>query len=134
MNIILFGPPGIGKSTIISILKSLGQRAIDLEDMYPSRVRFQMPNQLDDVFLGAADLTPARKYPNSKKVLLIADQSTYDARRADRDAKVSGKSNQAHHDVDKWREADYDLIIDTSKLSPKQVAQTLLKERRKANE
>lgn len=118
MNIILFGPPGIGKSTIIGNLKLKGTRAIDLEDLYPSKVRFQLPNvtaQLEEtVFLGGADLDPKRKYPKSVKVLLIADQQAYDARRAKRDAGQSGKATQSHHSVDQWKTDDFDFSIDTT--------------------
>lgn len=129
MNIILFGPPGIGKSTIIGILKTLGQRAIDLEDLYPNRIRFQIPNLTPNdeaVFIGAADLSPSRSYSNTKKVLLYADQSTYDKRRALRDREIPGKANQSKHSIDSWKKASYDLQLDTSGMNPKQVAQTLI--------
>lgn len=126
-NFILFGPPGIGKSTIIGILKTKGIGAIDLEDLYPNRIRFQIPNLTQGKFLGAADLNPQRSYANSFKILLIADQNAYDARRAQRDAKDAGKAAQAHHDVEVWRKANYDYVLDTSKRSAVQTANDLIR-------
>lgn len=133
MNIILFGPPGIGKSTLIGTLKTLGQRAIDLEDLYPNRIRFQVPNLVDNVYLGAADLNPQRKYPNAIKVLLYADQKVYEQRRSARDAKQPGKAAQQPHLIENWMNAPYDILLQTDDGGPEQVARTLvsLVERRK---
>lgn len=130
MNFILFGPPGIGKSTLLGKLKLEGKRAIDLEDVYPSRVRFSLPNQLavlkDTVFIGGADLDPKRKYPNAAKVLLIANQDAYDERRSQRDKGQPGKANQQHHSVDVWKTDDFDFSIDTSAHSLDDTLQALL--------
>lgn len=133
MNIILFGPPGIGKSTLIGHLKTLGQRAIDLEDLYPNRMRFQVPNLVDDTYLGAADLAPQRKYGNAIKVLLYADQAKYEQRRSARDAKQPGKANQTAHLIENWMTAPYDILLPTDDQTPDQVARTLISlvERRK---
>lgn len=133
MNIILFGPPGIGKSTLIGHLKTLGQRAIDLEDLYPNRIRFQVPNMTDNVYIGAADLSPARKYSNAIKVLLTADQTVYDKRRSARDAKQPGKAAQKRHLMKDWETAQYDILLRTDDGTPEQVARTLISlvERRK---
>lgn len=127
MNIILFGPPGVGKSTLIGILKSHGQRAIDLEDVYPNKIRFQLPNLLQDAFIGAADLNPARKYHGAIKVLLFADQDVYDARRLARDNMQPGKGNQAHHDISNWMKgAKYDFLLDTTRRNPERTASVLI--------
>jgi len=116
MNIILFGPPGIGKSTMIGLLKAIGYGAIDLEDFYPSKTRFAVPNQVNNKFLGAADLNPKRTYRNCVKVLLITNnQDEYDKRRAARDAKQQSKKDQAHHLIQDWiKGSHYDHIINAS--------------------
>jgi len=130
MNYILFGPPGVGKSTLIGILKTQGMRAIDLEDLYPNKIRFQLPNLTDDTFLGAADLNPSRSYRNAKKILLFLEQSDYDARRKERDANAPGKAQQAQHTIDDWRKgANYDFVLDVSG-TPAAAASSLLKYRR----
>jgi hypothetical protein len=123
MNLILFGPPGVGKSTIIGILKTKRISAIDLEDIYPNRIRFQMPNMLDKVVFGGADLDPKRKYSTSHKVLLTAQQDVYDERRASRDKSEEGKASQKRHLVDDWlKGVKYDVVLDTTKLSAEQTA------------
>jgi ribose 1,5-bisphosphokinase PhnN len=128
MNIMLFGPPGIGKSTIIGILKTKSIGAIDLEDLYPNRMRFQIPSLVKDKVLGAADLDPKRKYPNAIKVLLTAKQDVYDQRRADRDHDQVGKANQKRHLVDDWlKGVAYDVVLDTTKLSAENTADKISK-------
>lgn len=119
MNIMLFGPPGVGKSTLIGALKTEGFRAIDLEDVYPSRIRFQLPSDVDNAFLGAADLNPDRKYHNAVKVLLSLDQDAYERRRSRRDQEVPGKSAQRHQTMDSWMKKKnmFDHVIDNSSVS-----------------
>jgi hypothetical protein len=126
MNIILFGPPGVGKSTLIGHLKILNQNAIDLEDLYPNRVRFQIPNLVDNTYIGAADLAPSRKYRNALKVLLTMSQEAYDARRAQRDKQMPGKASQSHHLMSDWAKADYDILLSVEGKTPIQVARTLI--------
>lgn len=116
MNIILFGPPGIGKSTIIGKLKDASVRAVDLEDVYPNKIRFQLPNMLSHVIIGAADLDPKHKYPNSIKVLLTLPQKDYEARRIERDKKIPEKAHQKVHSIEDWKKgAHYDYIFDADK-------------------
>lgn len=125
-NVILFGPPGVGKSTLIGILKTRGISAIDLEDLYPNRIRFQIPNLVKDAFIGAADLDPKRHYPGSVKVLLYADQKQYELRRAKRDAEVEGKSNQAAHSMEDWNTPNtFDHVLDTTHLGVQATANAL---------
>lgn len=114
MNVILFGPPGVGKSTLIGVLKSQGMRAVDLEDFYPSKVRFQLPSMVDGVVFGGADLNPRRSYPNTIKVLLHMEQGAYDERRQRRDQSQPAKAQQAKHSMEDWRNARYDQVIDAS--------------------
>jgi len=126
MNIILFGPPGVGKSTLIGVLKTLGQSAIDLEDFYPNRIRFSVPNLVDNTFIGAADLSPQRKYTNAKKVLLYLPQEKYSKRRALRDKANSAKASQREHLMDDWLEnTEYDWIVDVSP-RPNEVSKYLI--------
>lgn len=128
MNIILFGPPGIGKSTVIGKLKTLGAKAIDLEDLYPNRLRFQIPNLVSNTFIGAADLNPKRKYSKALKILLHADQSVYDARRKGRDASQPGKASQAKHLISDWLTPDtFDLEINTTYCNADELALHLLR-------
>lgn len=126
MNIILFGPPGIGKSTLCGVLKTKGFGAIDLEDLYPNRLRFQIPNVAVNQFIGAADLSPRRKYPNCVKVFLYLDQSAYEAQRAARDARIPGKGNQSKHLISDWmKDVKYDHIVNIK--SPLKTASELIK-------
>lgn len=114
MNLIIFGPPGIGKSTQIGSLKSAGYRAVDLED-FESRNRFQVPNWLRNAFIAGADLDPKRKYPGAIKVLLVTDENKYARRRAIRDASVPGKGEQPVHTIAQWIEGNnFDERIDAS--------------------
>lgn len=127
MNYILFGPPGMGKSTLIGILKTKGIGALDLEDLHPNRIRFQIPAMVKDKILGGADLNPKRNYNGCRKVLLIADQRVYDYRRHLRDSKTPGKKGQAYHNVEDWTKGvSYDYVIDTSKLNAEETALRLI--------
>lgn len=111
-NIILFGPPGIGKSTILKKLSSLGYPTLDLEDVYPDKLRFKLPNYLHHTFIGAADLDPKLHYSHGTKILLTLEQSAYEARRDNRDKHVPGKSNQSHHLISDWlKGAHYDYVL-----------------------
>lgn len=131
MNVILFGPPGIGKSTIIGHLKTLGERAVDLEDV-DSRLRYQLPNSSDGVFFGAADLDPKRKYRNAIKVLIYAPQEVYAARRLERDSRHPEKASQREHQIEAWMD-DFiwtDVICtgpNTPLKSPRDVALYLIR-------
>lgn len=130
MNFILFGPPGVGKSTLIGNLKTKGISAIDLEDFWPNKIRFQIPNYVDNTFLGAADLNPRRSYRNAKKILLFLPQADYETRRYQRDKGQPGKASQAPHQIDDWTKGvTYDYVIDVSG-TPDTVASSLLKYQR----
>lgn len=128
LNIILFGPPGIGKSTLIGALKLRGQKAIDLEDIYPNALRYQVPSIVEGCYIGGADLNPQRKYNNCKKVLLYMDQESYSKRRAERDRYFKEKGLQARHDIDNWVKAGgFNYIVDVANKTPDQVVDELIK-------
>lgn len=113
MNFILFGPPGIGKSTIIGQLKLKGVKAIDLEDIYPNNLRFSIPTLLDGVVFGGADLDPKKDYgPNVMKILITRrDQTSYERQREQRDHKYPEKASQNKHILSDWtRGVKYDWI------------------------
>lgn len=111
-NILLFGPPGIGKSTLIATLLKQGKRAIDLESLWPSKVRFKVPYVIEGTYIGMADLNPKIRYPNSIKVLLYMPQSAYNRRRAARDKSYTEKASQKYHNVEDWLTPDFDVVLD----------------------
>lgn len=119
-NVILFGPPGIGKSTMIGALKLAGCKAIDAEDIESSRLRFQLPSVVSNTFIGAADLNPRRQYRNCLKVLLtLKDQKQYDEQRKARDRLHPGKASQRSHTLEEWANlTDYDLVFQLDRKSP----------------
>lgn len=131
MNVLIFGPPGIGKSTLIGKLKVGGVPAVDLEDICPSKVRFNLPNLTNGVVYGAADLNPKQKYPNSVKVLLIADEVQYKRRRALRDAKQPGKKNQQEHTIAQWEpdSSNWDYVVNAASLPQMEAEVTKILER-----
>jgi hypothetical protein len=102
-NLILFGPPGIGKSTIIHHLVKAGVPAVDLEELpdLPSRNLFI--KQHKGYILGGADVFPKQPIGHSFKCLLYGDQIAYDNRRAARDSQQPHKSMQAKHSMMTWR-------------------------------
>lgn len=101
-NIILFGPPGIGKSTIIKELIAKGYPAIDLEEVWPDEIRFKLPQYLHHTVIGAADLDP-KKYKDHIKILLYLPQKEYEQRRAIRDKAQPGKGSQKPHNIEDWK-------------------------------
>jgi hypothetical protein len=114
-NVILFGPPGIGKSTLIGDAKASGLKAVDLEDI-DGRQRYQMPSHQRDTVLGAADLDPSRVYPGDVKVLLWMPQAQYEVRRDLRDARQPGKKTQKPHLTRAWLTYGvYDYVLDARK-------------------
>ncbi len=74
--IVLYGPPGAGKSTIIKAAKELGWPAIDLEEAgetYEERRKALAKHQDSEEFtlFGAADLKPEDFSKDTKLVLLL---------------------------------------------------------------
>lgn len=110
-NVILFGPPGIGKSTIIKELIAKGYPAIDLEEVWPNEYRFELPHKLHHTIIGAADLDP-KKYKDHIKILLYLPQSEYERRRAIRDKAQPGKGSQKPHNIEDWKKGvQYNYIL-----------------------
>jgi hypothetical protein len=102
-NFILFGPPGIGKSTIIRHLVKAGVPAFDLEDLPDLQSRYSFIKQHKGFILGGADVFPKEPIGHSFKCLLYGDQIAYDSRRAARDLQQPGKSMQSKHSMMTWR-------------------------------
>lgn len=93
MKYILFGPPGIGKSTLI---KALG--GLDLEDV-PQEDRLRTLYNTNYAWYGAADLNPdSARSGDFVWVCLMADPSIYASRRAERDRNTPGKGAQKQWD------------------------------------
>jgi energy-coupling factor transporter ATP-binding protein EcfA2 len=102
-NLILFGPPGIGKSTIIRHLAKAGVPAVDLEELGSLPLRNAFIKKHRGYIIGGADVFPKQPIAHSFKCLLYGDQLAYDARRMARDAQQPSKANQSKHSIMTWR-------------------------------
>jgi hypothetical protein len=117
LNLILFGPPGVGKSTIIDGLQKLEGKfvALDSEKVWDDRAMkgrlrllLQVYPQVQRVFglppliVGGAGFDPSILYPGFAKVLLFLTQEDYEARRDTRNAMRPEFAKQGTHKVDEW--------------------------------
>lgn len=112
-KVVLYGPPGIGKSTLIFFFKNLGLRSTDLEEisikegvdsrLFRSNVLFSEWTHFD--FFGAANVSPDIVLPPDgiKILLLTTSQKVYDARRDQRDKQRLSKDDQPKHDLLEWK-------------------------------
>lgn len=102
-KIILFGPPGIGKSTTIKNLRKFGHSAIDLED-YPQDKWLDIIKTTNFTFYGAAGVNPTTVLEGCVKILLVCkNQKRYEQRRAIRDHQFPLKAAQRHHTQAEWK-------------------------------
>lgn len=117
VKIALFGPPGIGKSTLV---KELG--GYDLEENFPKIdvTRLQTAN-----VLGAAGHQPTSNiFKGFKRILLVMDQRDYDQQRLQRDIKDEKRGGtkflQERHLIKDWmisKDFDLELTVDKQTLS-----------------
>lgn len=109
-KVLIFGPPGIGKSTICFEVAKRGVPSIDLENINQES-RKQTFDLISYGIIGAADLHPKENYKNTIKVLLVLEQEEYEERRKNRDLIYPNKANQSHHKINNWLTCQYDYIM-----------------------
>jgi len=118
-NVWLFGPPGIGKSTIVQMAQDSGTFGFDFESIWGDQkaidavlLALHCTNPLNSfAVIGTAGLDPKLRY-NGWKVLLTLSQSHYEERRIVRDIHVKEKARQDKHLVSHWRVlTDWDATI-----------------------
>jgi len=118
-NVWLFGPPGIGKSTIVQMAQDSGTFGFDFESIWGDQkaidavlLALQCTNpQNSFAIIGTAGLDPKIRY-NGFKVLLTLSQSHYEERRLTRDIRVKEKAQQDRHLVSHWRAlTDWDATV-----------------------
>lgn len=102
--VLLFGPPGSGKSTFIQFVKSLGYKAFDLEKMGTStqtrveaaaELRKALEHEEGMVFLGMADVHPEIFPESSVKILMLPSFDVYVKRVEQRDLEFPEKRFQS---------------------------------------
>lgn len=103
--VLLIGPPGAGKSTIIKLAKQRGLNAVDLEDFGRGasghESRKQAAEKLivaakdeDSIIVGMADIDPIIFPSDSIRIMLLPSFETYKRRPQERDARSPHKSGQ----------------------------------------
>ena len=109
-KVLIFGPPGIGKSTICLEITKRGLHSVDLENVNRKNRRKTF-NSIPHGIIGAADLPPKENYKNTIKVLLVLEQEDYEKRRETRDYKNPSKLKQSFHKITDWYNCQYDYIL-----------------------
>ena len=120
--IILYGPPGVGKSSIIKLAQQRGIESIDIEKLGHSyeerktemlKVFKQLSSGL--VICGAADMKQADFPVNTRSVLLLPDNETYERRLEHRNDEYPHKDGQEalmHYHHIKQKKDQYDLVLE----------------------
>lgn len=103
--VLLIGPPGAGKSTIIKLAKQRGLDAIDLEDFGHGADGHELRQQAAEkliveakadrsIIVGMADIDPATFPKDSLHIMLLPSRDIYSKRLENRDALFPHKKGQ----------------------------------------
>jgi len=95
-TLVLFGPPGCGKSTLVLAAQKMGLSAVDLEK--EPRLKGQLALLRSYRLVGAADTQPEHyAHAGFTRVLLLPSERIYRWRRMERDRLHPHKANQGDH-------------------------------------
>lgn len=134
-HIALYGPPGAGKSTVISFAKKLGWNALDLEDVgttFEDR-KTVISNFIDGdrprTFFGAADIPPQLFPKGTKFILLAPDEETLIGRVQERNDTRAHKwiehaKKVRNEHLQMAKNGAFDLVI-TDNLSPEEILEKI---------
>lgn len=97
---VLYGPPGVGKSTLIRLL-----RGVDLEHLTSTEARMAKLRELTghEAFVGGADVPSLTAEQLGAVPVLLDAGDDYPDRRAQRDAAVPSKARQPEQSMESWR-------------------------------